>query len=223
MHPDVLLVSFLMFIDIVASLIIQAESENNDCFSSIILNEDPNQIFGFSVDNINYKVATIRLEGCGCFRLYQKSGARGKSQLISRRGINEVNLTRVGSIFKEKCPGVKKSNLRNVQLFKSSTYVIKTTVTTTTVIKTTTMMENKSGSKPAITATTISTTANSPSKPTTKNTTSTATTVEIRISLGFDKKYFGIIQRFQRQRSMIYYLQVDDDLLTFSYFQFLYV
>ena len=48
-------------------------------------------------------------------------------------------------------------------------------------------------------------------------------TVEIRISLRFDKKYFGIIQGFQRQRSMIYYLQVDDDLLTFSYFHFLYI
>ena len=47
--------------------------------------------------------------------------------------------------------------------------------------------------------------------------------LKLGISLGFDKKYFGIIQRFQRQRSMIYYLQVDDDLLTFSYFQFLYV
>ena len=47
--------------------------------------------------------------------------------------------------------------------------------------------------------------------------------VEIRISLRFDKKYFGIIQGFQRQRSMIYYLQVDDDLLTFSYFHFLYI
>ena len=47
--------------------------------------------------------------------------------------------------------------------------------------------------------------------------------LKLGISLGFDKKYFGIIQRFQRQRSMIYYLQIDDDLLTFSYFQFLYV
>ena len=47
--------------------------------------------------------------------------------------------------------------------------------------------------------------------------------LKLGISLSFDKKYFGIIQRFQRQRSMIYYLQVDDDLLTFSYFQFLYV
>ena len=47
--------------------------------------------------------------------------------------------------------------------------------------------------------------------------------LKLGISLSFDKKYFSIIQRFQRQRSMIYYLQVDDDLLTFSYFQFLYV
>ena len=47
--------------------------------------------------------------------------------------------------------------------------------------------------------------------------------LKLEISLSFDKKYFGIIQRFQRQRSMIYYLQVDDDLLTFSYFHFLYI
>ena len=50
--------------------------------------------------------------------------------------------------------------------------------------------------------------------------------VEIKISLRFDKKYFGIIQGFQLQRPMIYYLQVDDNLLTFwtiSYFHFLYL
>ena len=47
--------------------------------------------------------------------------------------------------------------------------------------------------------------------------------LKLEISLSFDKKYFGIIQGFQRQRSMIYYLQVDDDLLTFSYFHFLYI
>ena len=51
----------------------------------------------------------------------------------------------------------------------------------------------------------------------------TASCVELENSLRLDKKYFGIIQGFQRQRSMIYYLQVDDDLLIFSYFQFLYI
>ena len=51
-------------------------------------------------------------------------------------------------------------------------------------------------------------------------------TVEIEISLRFDKKYFSIIQGFQLQRPMISYLQVDANLLTFwtiSYFHFLYL
>ena len=52
-------------------------------------------------------------------------------------------------------------------------------------------------------------------------------TVELENSLRFDKKYFSIIKGFQLQRPMIYYLQVDANLLTFwtmpciSYFHFL--
>merc|ERR1712228_943369 len=73
------------------------------CAGSIILNEDLNLIFRSTLNNISFKVVTARLEGCGCFRLYQKNGSKGRSQLVKKRGVNQVNLKRVGSIVKEKC------------------------------------------------------------------------------------------------------------------------
>merc|ERR1719427_836847 len=77
-----------------------------ECNGSILLNGDPSQAYHSPADNLNMnhmKVRTVRLEGCGCFRLFQRSGGRGRSQRIYKQGTTLVHLRRVGSLDREQC------------------------------------------------------------------------------------------------------------------------
>merc|ERR1712228_520902 len=119
------------------------------CAGSIILNEDLNLIFRSTLNNISFKVVTARLEGCGCFRLYQKNGSKGRSQLVKKRGVNKVNLKGVGSIDKEKCvidTKLQQTNtlLQNTSNKMGTSYLTATNATTNSVrissVKNTTAM-----------------------------------------------------------------------------------
>ena len=54
--------------------------------------------------HINFKAATAVLEGCGCFRLFERKNSKGRSLFINMIGEHSVPLKRVRSIAKVSCP-----------------------------------------------------------------------------------------------------------------------
>jgi len=94
-----------------------AGEKKAECVGSLILNEDPKLSFQSSVDKINHKVHTVRLQGCGCFRLYQRKRYKGRSIQIGTQGISRHNMVRIGSIAKEVCGSYninRKYSLKNL-------------------------------------------------------------------------------------------------------------
>ena len=53
--------------------------------------------------NINIKVSSALVEGCGCFRLNEKKNHRGRSYLANRLGKHKINLRGVKSVLKIPC------------------------------------------------------------------------------------------------------------------------
>ena len=45
----------------------------------------------------------VRMEGCGCYILYQGPRRMGRAYFITRSGQHTVPFSRIGSIYKEKC------------------------------------------------------------------------------------------------------------------------
>ena len=80
-----------------------ADEKDSECVGSIILNDYPSLTFHSNVSDINYKVWMVRAEGCGCFRLFQRSEGRGRSVKINQHGLFQINLGRLRSIFTEDC------------------------------------------------------------------------------------------------------------------------
>ena len=77
------------------------------CIGSITIYDDENSSYNFpsSVDSLRkgLKVGMVKLEGCGCYRLYEKTYRRGKSHFVTRRGRQKIGLKVVKSVFNENC------------------------------------------------------------------------------------------------------------------------
>ena len=55
--------------------------------------------------HLNFNAAKAFLEGCGCYRLYERRRHRGKSYTVDKIGDHTIRLRRVRSLEKIKCPG----------------------------------------------------------------------------------------------------------------------
>ena len=55
--------------------------------------------------HLNFNAAKAFLEGCGCYRLYERRKHRGKSYTVDKIGDHTIFLRRVRSLEKIKCPG----------------------------------------------------------------------------------------------------------------------
>ena len=111
--------SFLFSLTLLCTVFIQdgtssfmlADDKISECVGSIVLNDNSNLTFHSSVSNLNHVVWMVRMEGCGCFRLYQRSGGRGRSVKIEQRGITRVKFGRLGSLAREGVQIYLKKNL----------------------------------------------------------------------------------------------------------------
>ena len=45
----------------------------------------------------------VRMEGCGCYILYQGPGRMGRAYFITRSGQHRISFSRIGSVYEEKC------------------------------------------------------------------------------------------------------------------------
>ena len=55
--------------------------------------------------HLNFNAAKAFLEGCGCYRLYERRRHRGKSYTVDKIGEHTILLRRVRSLTKIMCPG----------------------------------------------------------------------------------------------------------------------
>ena len=82
------------------------------------------QEFKDTEGHLNFNAAKVVLEGCGCFRLFERRGHRGKSYLVNQNGKQNVPLRRVRSMAKIKCPGKKKNFAKKTFIHGSPTWVM---------------------------------------------------------------------------------------------------
>ena len=106
------LLSLLNIKDGTSSFMLAGQTESV-CVGSIMFNENSLLVFNTSVLVMDHQVSQVRLEGCGCFRLYQRSGKRGRSVRVEQRGVTQVRIKRVGSLVKEECSQLQEIDLYN--------------------------------------------------------------------------------------------------------------
>jgi hypothetical protein len=82
------------------------------------------QEFKDTEKHLNFNANKLVLEGCGCFRLFERRGHRGKSYLVNQNGKQKVPLRRVRSMAKIKCPG-KKKRFENKTLERGSPILVR--------------------------------------------------------------------------------------------------
>ena len=98
-----LLVICFSFIKDGSSSFMIADEKDSHCVGSIILNNNSSLTFKSSVPEMNLSVWMVRMEGCGCYRLHQRTRGRGRSLRIFQQGITRVTMGRVRSIVMEQC------------------------------------------------------------------------------------------------------------------------
>merc|ERR1711970_1285569 len=109
-----------------------ADDKKSECVGSIILNNNSSLTIRSTVPEMNLKVWTVRMEGCGCYRLHQRTRGRGRSLRIFQQGITMVTMGRVRSIVTEQCFGGDNRIAlygKHTQVYSDSTVKRITTVT----------------------------------------------------------------------------------------------
>ena len=84
---------------------------SSSCFGSITLYDADSKPSNFpsSMDSIDEGLSgsMAKLEGCGCYRLYEGSCRRGRSVFVTKRGSQKIGLEVVRSLFKEDCSEIE--------------------------------------------------------------------------------------------------------------------
>merc|ERR1712106_260400 len=151
--PILSIVIYSAFIHDGTSSFMIAGDKRSECFGSITLNNNSDLTFYSSVSDINLEVHTVRMEGCGCFRLHQRNGGRGRSLRINQQGVTKVALGRVRSIVTEQCfsgRGVSKEEVITSFTFQTDVEESKLQIQPKTKITENDSVTNKGGTNPKL-------------------------------------------------------------------------
>ena len=77
-----------------------------DCLGSLhIYEEDEKHTFTESIDSLGLGIVTerVKMEGCGCYILYQGTQRTGKAFFITERGEQHIDLSRIRSVYRQNC------------------------------------------------------------------------------------------------------------------------
>ena len=77
-----------------------------DCLGSLhIYKEDEKHTFTESIDSLGLGIVTerVKMEGCGCYILYQGTQRMGKAFFITERGEQHIDLSRIRSVYRQNC------------------------------------------------------------------------------------------------------------------------
>ena len=104
-----ILTCFLIFMFTLPStpgqLIFGQERRTGFCSGSIKMVSPSREVAVFRdvEGNINMKASIVSVEGCGCYRLFEKKNYRGRSYHADRMGEHRIHLRKVKSLLKVPC------------------------------------------------------------------------------------------------------------------------
>ena len=90
------------------SKVLSAGELSSSCSGSITLYDDAGSTcsrFTSTMESLRegLRVNMVKLEGCGCYVLYEGSYRKGRKVLVTRRGKQRIKLEVVKSVFREDC------------------------------------------------------------------------------------------------------------------------
>ena len=77
-----------------------------DCLGSLhIYDGDEKHTFTESAESFGLGIVTerVKMEGCGCYILYQGTQRTGKAYFITERGEQNIDLSRIRSVYRQNC------------------------------------------------------------------------------------------------------------------------
>ena len=86
--------------------LIDVETKEGECKGSVTLYEGSEETVVTKDENMRLTVDKMKVEGCGCWRLYNKKGGRGRSYFLTRRGEQmgeDIGWRKVRSVRKVEC------------------------------------------------------------------------------------------------------------------------
>merc|ERR1711936_1514504 len=79
------------------------DTDKGECKGSLTLLNSAGDIIEIKEDTAITKVEKATVEGCGCYRLYERKNKRGRSYYINKNGEHILPLRTVGSIALAPC------------------------------------------------------------------------------------------------------------------------
>merc|ERR1711915_293444 len=76
----------ILCLTIVSAELIETAGKDGQCDGTVTLYEGPKETLVKDSENVKVNIDRVKVEGCGCFRLYAKKNGRGKSYLLWKRG-----------------------------------------------------------------------------------------------------------------------------------------
>ena len=93
------------------SKVLSAGELSSSCSGSITLYDDAGSTcsrFTSTMESLRegLRVNMAKLEGCGCYVLYEESYRRGRSFAVNRRGKQRIGLEVVKSVYRKDCKAI---------------------------------------------------------------------------------------------------------------------
>eukprot|EP00092_Neocalanus_flemingeri_P013698 GFUD01014775.1.p1 GENE.GFUD01014775.1~~GFUD01014775.1.p1 ORF type:complete len:120 (+),score=23.19 GFUD01014775.1:73-432(+) len=97
------------------SKVFRAGELSSSCLGSVTLYDEVGSacsLFTSTNDSLSegLRVKMAKLEGCGCYTLYEESNRGGRSVVVTRRGKQTIELEMVKSVFREDCRVIDKNS-----------------------------------------------------------------------------------------------------------------
>ena len=96
----------MLCLTIIGAELIETAGKEGQCDGTVTLYEGLKETLVKDSENVKVNIDRVKVEGCGCFRLYAKKNGRGKSYLLWKRGEHsseDVGFQKVRFVKKVDC------------------------------------------------------------------------------------------------------------------------
>jgi hypothetical protein len=100
--------------------VFEDQRSRSDCRGTLTF-RNGSGLINVNESQLNIEIISRRviLNGCGCFRLFEKRNGKGKSQLIKRHGWQKIVIKTIKSITKIKCYKINSYHILKVDSGRS--------------------------------------------------------------------------------------------------------
>ena len=108
----ILLLVLLCFTSVLHMLVLEDNIAMPDCKGSLVFHTmtGERRTVVYSEGEVFIVARTVRLAGCGCYRVFARKYGRGRSQVITRQGLHRIVLRTIQSVTRIECYNVPVSN-----------------------------------------------------------------------------------------------------------------